>query len=99
MEEMYTYVFFNNFGFSIVLGLPLLILLTSKDVQIECAQAPSRTMFLKNEMFRQIFFALYTIWMSLFLILVVFCQMSPVGQPLFMILSIGGLLGLFFVFC
>lgn len=99
MEEMYTYVFFNNFGFSIVLGLPLLILLTSQDVQIECAKAPSETMFLKNAKFRQIFFIFYTILMSVFLILVVFFQMSPVGQPLFMILSLGGLLGLFFAFC
>ena len=36
LEQMYTYVFFNNFGFSLVLGMPLFIILTSDSVLIKC---------------------------------------------------------------
>lgn len=96
MEEMYTYVFFNNFGFSIVLGLPLLIMLTSKDVQIECAKAPRKYYLLRGSKSRRLFFIFYAILMSSFLILVCGFQMSPVGNPLFLIFSIGGILGLIF---
>ncbi|MDR2105584.1 MAG: hypothetical protein LBP51_07520 [Deferribacteraceae bacterium] len=38
IEEIYTYVFFNNLGFSIGLGMPLLILLTSDSASIECTK-------------------------------------------------------------
>ena len=42
IEEIYTYVLFNNFGFSVGLGAPLLIMLSSDDVNIACAQGPKR---------------------------------------------------------
>ena len=39
IETIYTYVLFNNFGFSVALGLPLFIVLTSDSVNLVCAEA------------------------------------------------------------
>lgn len=36
LEQIYIYVFFNNLGFSIGLGMPLFIILTSDSIRIEC---------------------------------------------------------------
>jgi energy-coupling factor transport system substrate-specific component len=36
IPTVYIYVFFNNFGFSALFGMPLLIILTSDSVQIQC---------------------------------------------------------------
>ena len=38
IETIYTYVLFNNFGFSVALGLPLFIVLTSDSVNLICAE-------------------------------------------------------------
>lgn len=94
IEEMYTYVFFNNFGFSIVLGLPLLIMLTSPDINIQCEPRPKRCVLLKDTRARWIFSILFTLVMTCILVLIVVFQMSPVNQPVFLILSIIGIAGL-----
>jgi hypothetical protein len=36
IPTVYIYVFFNNFGFSALFGMPLLIILTSDSVRIQC---------------------------------------------------------------
>ena len=40
IDTIYRYVLFNNFGFSVALGLPLFIVLTSDSVNLACAEAP-----------------------------------------------------------
>ena len=42
MENIFTYVFWNDLGFSVGLGMPLLILLTSNDIGIVCCPGPHR---------------------------------------------------------
>lgn len=42
IESIYVYVVFNDIGFSLGLGMPLLIMLTSEDVRVDCAPAPRR---------------------------------------------------------
>lgn len=39
IETIFTYVLFNNFGFSVALGLPLFIVLTSDSVNLVCTEA------------------------------------------------------------
>jgi energy-coupling factor transport system substrate-specific component len=40
IPTVYTYVFFNNFGFSAMFGMPLLIVLTSDSVKLRCEKPP-----------------------------------------------------------
>ena len=50
IPEIYRYVFLNNFGFSLVLGLPLLIVLTSDSIRIE-PDSSSEMYFKKKHLF------------------------------------------------
>lgn len=54
MEEIYTYVFFNNLGFSVGLGMPILIILTSEGIQVGCRKAPKKARLLQKPVCRNI---------------------------------------------
>jgi drug/metabolite transporter (DMT)-like permease len=43
IPTVYIYVFFNNFGFSALFGMPLLIILTSDSVRIQCEKRRRRS--------------------------------------------------------
>ena len=45
IEEVYTYVFFNNLGFSLLFGLPLLIVLTSDSVSLSLCKPAKPIIF------------------------------------------------------
>ena len=66
MEEIYRYVFFNNFAFSLCLGLPLFIVLTSDSVQIE-PSAPPRAVSGRCRRGLQLTAGVYTALMALIL--------------------------------
>lgn len=53
LEQIYTYVFFNNLGFSIGLGMPLFIILTSDSVRIECCRFTGKNYILEQPVLRQ----------------------------------------------
>lgn len=94
IEQIYTYVFFNNFGFSVGLGVPLLIMLTSDDVKIECVPGPQKYMILKNAKLKKIIPVLYTLIMTAIMAGVLIFHISPPGNIAFAVLSVIGLCGM-----
>lgn len=52
MDTVYIYIFFNNFGFSVALGLPIFIMLTSDEVDVQCCPPPKRWLILRNARLR-----------------------------------------------
>jgi energy-coupling factor transport system substrate-specific component len=94
IEQIYTYVFFNNFGFSVGLGMPVFIMLSSEDVQIECVPKPKQYRLLKNERMRKIIPVLYTVVMTVLLVWILAFHVSPAGNIPMAVLSAIGLCGL-----
>lgn len=93
IEEIYTYVFFNNFGFSVIFGMPLLIILTSDSVSIRC-QKPSRHIIFGKINIKKPVCAVYALLMITVFILVFFFHMNPHDAPWLHILSVLSLSGL-----
>lgn len=93
MEQIYTYIFFNNLGFSITLGLPVFIILTSDEIRVSCAGKP-RYRLLKNRKLRKTVPVLYMLLMSVFLIAICCFHMEPAQFPLYHVLSGAGVVGL-----
>lgn len=97
IEHIYTYVFFNNFGFSVGLGMPVLIMLTAEDVHIACVPGPKRYVLLKNKKARRIVPLLYTAAMAAVLIGVCVFHLSP-GKNIWMpVLSLLGFIGVIMI--
>ncbi len=48
MEQIFIIVFFNNLGFSIGLGMPIIIILTSEGINVDCCPPPGKKMRRKN---------------------------------------------------
>ena len=94
IEQVYSYVFFNNFGFSVGLGMPLLIMLTSDDVNIVCAENPKRYFILKNEKLRRIVPIVFSAILAVIVILVLILGISPVNNIALILLSALALIGL-----
>lgn len=61
MENIFTYVFWNDLGFSIGLGMPLLILLTSDDIGIICHPRPRPVTAARNNARRAMCIALFVL--------------------------------------
>jgi len=86
IEAMYTYVFFNNFGFSVCLGMPLFIVLTSDSVQIECDKCrPYRV--LDKFAVKIPVCASYFLLMAIIFVCVFIMHLSPQEAPWLQILS------------
>lgn len=94
IESIYTYIFFNNLGFSIVLGLPLFIMLTSREVQVLPFAAPKRYVLLKNARLRRALPVVYTALMLVLCVGVVGFHLTPAASSLFTALSAVCALGL-----
>ncbi len=94
MEDIYKYIFFNNLGFSVGLGMPLLIMLTSDDVNIECEPKCNRYLILKNEKLRRIVPAIYDISLTIIMISVLVFHISPADNVVLGVLSAIGMVGM-----
>lgn len=93
LEEIYTYVFFNNFGFSVGLGMPILIVLTSDSVSISCKK---RALYLVLDKinFKIPVCASYLLLMLTFFISVPLLHLNPAESLWLQILSVPAALGL-----
>ena len=80
IEQMYTYVFFNNFGFSVMFGMPLLIVLTSDSVSIQCRKRTKHLIFDRFKIKNPVC-AAYTLLMITVFICVFFLHLSPQEAP------------------
>ena len=94
IEEIYTYVAYNNFGFSIGLGLPLFIMLTSDDVKISCVPGPKKYYLLKNMRLRKIVPVIHAAVMAAVFIAVAVFHFTPATNHWLHMLSVVGMLGL-----
>ncbi len=94
MENIYTYILFNNLGFSIGLGMPLFIMLSSEDVHVCCVPGPKRYLLMKNQKLRFVLPIVYTAIMAVIFVGVCLFHVSPEQQPWLHILSALGALGL-----
>ena len=94
IEEIYTYVLFNNFGFSVGLGAPLLIMLTSDDVNIACAQGPKRYLILKNEKMKKSIPVIHTLIMAVIMVFILVFHFSPADSITLGILTVAGVCGM-----
>ena len=94
IESIYTYIFFNNFGFSIGLGMPLFIMLTSDDIKLEPFQGVKRYLLLRKDYPKKIIPIIYTLNMTAIMILVIVFHETPQDNILLTILSIVGIFGL-----
>ena len=94
IEEIYTYVLFNNFGFSVGLGAPLLIMLSSDDVNIACAQGPKRYLILNNEKMKKSIPVIHTLIMAAIMVFILIFHFSPAGSITLGILTAAGVLGM-----
>lgn len=97
IENIYTYIFFNNFGFSVALGLPVFIILTTDEINIQCVVKPKKYILLKNEKLRYIVPIIYTVLMTVMLAGVCGLHLSPADYPLFHLISAAGTVGLILI--
>lgn len=96
IEQIYTYVAYNNFGFSIGLGLPLFIMLTSADVKVRCVSGPKKYYLLRNKGLRKIVPILHGIIMAVLFIAVVVFHCNPADIWLHIVSAVG-LIGLILI--
>ena len=94
IEEIYTYVLFNNFGFSVGLGAPLLIILSSDDVDIACAQGPKRYLILKNDKLKKSIPVVHTLIMAVIMVFILVFHFSPADSITLGVLTAAGVLGM-----
>ena len=94
IEEVYTYVLFNNFGFSVGLGAPLLIILSSDDVDIACAQGPKRYLILKNEKMKKSIPVIHTLIMAAIMVFILVLHFSPADSITLGVLTAAGVCGM-----
>jgi energy-coupling factor transport system substrate-specific component len=95
VEEIYIYVFFNNLGFSVCLGMPLLILLTSDSVLVECYKPLPNLIFGKIRAKAPVC-ASYLLAMIAIFVCVFFLRLNPKEAAWLHILSAFSLVGLVF---
>lgn len=88
IEVLYTYVFFNNFGFSLVLGMPVLIILTSDSFQVECEKRPKKYRILKTERLKILLCACYLVFMLIIFAAVFIFHLNPGEEIWLLVLSV-----------
>lgn len=81
VEQIYTYVFFNNIGFSIGLGMPLLIILTSDSIRMACTPRPKKYLVLGNTKLRNLVCGSFMVLMAVICVCVVVLHKSPDDLP------------------
>jgi energy-coupling factor transport system substrate-specific component len=93
IETIYTYVLYNNLGFSVMLGMPILIIITSDSVRLGLEPVP-RGPLERFKKTRRIAAAAYTAIMAAICACILVFHMSPAGQPVLWALSGGAAIGL-----
>ena len=93
LEEIYTYVFFNNFGFSLALGMPLFIILTSDSVLIKCQRRLPYLVLDKFNMKIPVCVS-YLLFMLTVFICVFVLHLNPRDTPWMHVLSAASFIGL-----
>ena len=96
IAEIYVYVFFNNLGFSVMFGLPLLIILTSDSISIKCRERGEHIILgkvLGINMKKRVC-AVYLLLMIIIFICVFWGNMNPNDTPGLRMLSVLSLVGL-----
>lgn len=81
VPEIYTYIFFNNFGFSILLGMPLLIILTSDSIQVVCQPKPKKFRVLRGKKNRYLVCGLSMVLLLSLFASVILLHQNPAEQP------------------
>ena len=81
MEQIYVYVFFNNVGFSVGLGMPLFIILTSDSIRIKCCRFTEKNYILEQPVLRQAVCVGYAGFMLLLFAGVAIWRFSPAEAP------------------
>ncbi len=94
IRQIYTYVFFNNIGFSIGLGMPVLIMLTSDSVGMKGCDAPEKYLFCKKKVCRITVLSAYSAVMCLLWVSVIIWNRSPAEEPWMMAVSVLAAAGL-----
>lgn len=94
IEEVYTYVLFNNFGFSVGLGTPLFIMLSSDDVKITCVRGPEKYLLLKNEKLKKSIPVIHTLIMTVIMVLILVFHFSPADSMTLGVLTAAGVCGM-----
>lgn len=77
MESIYRYVFWNNLGFSVGLGMPILIILTSQEVPVRIAKPPKGLWTKSSVKFRKAVFGIYMLCMGILLLCIQFLKIGP----------------------
>lgn len=77
VKEIYIYIFFNNSAFSVGLGMPILIILTSEGIDIECCRPPERYLLIGKRQARKAACMLYLCFMLLLLAAVLVMELGP----------------------
>jgi hypothetical protein len=80
ITEIYVYVFFNNFGFSVLFGLPLLIILTSDSIALPCCKPMKHIVFGRFNRKKPVC-AAYLLLMAAIFVCVFFLNMNPADSP------------------
>jgi len=93
ITEVYTYVFFNNFGFSILFSMPLLIVLTSDSINLQCRKPLEHIIFSRFNIKKPVC-AVYALLMITIFICVFIFGINPKEAAWLHILSALSLLGL-----
>jgi len=93
IEQIYVYVFFNNFGFSVGLGMPLMIVMTSDSINILCAKRLPH-LILDRVRIKIPVIAVYLVLMLIVFITVIFLHISPQEYVWLHIISALSFLGL-----
>jgi energy-coupling factor transport system substrate-specific component len=94
IEQVYLYVFFNNFGFALLFGMPLMIVMTSDFVMLKSAEPIKYIIFGRAARFKKLICAAYLLIMLIIFICVFFLHLSPQSASWMHILSALSLLGL-----
>lgn len=97
IEKMCVYIFWNNLGFSIGLGMPLLIILTSKGIHVESCAPPRKYLLLRKAAVCRIVCMGYLCLLLLLTASVLFGHLDPAVEfwmkPI-SALALAGLIGL-----
>ena len=88
LEQIYTYVFFNNLGFSVFFGMPMLIVLTSDSIDIKCCKpAPHFILGGVRKKLRYPICVLYLLLMAVVFVFVCCLHTAPMNAPWLVALS------------
>jgi len=94
IEQIYTYVFLNNFAFALVLGMPVFIILTSDSVNIKCVKRSSYLLFDRINIKTPVCIA-YSLIMAAVFVCVFFFHLNPRDAQWLHVLSALSLFGLY----